>query len=185
MCHCTQGCVGITAEQNTIKNESNRMHNFRQVQELLEQQRAVSFGWLTCCPSRLIILIVGLHCMPRQPQDANTVVPAFVGGKAAPEACQKLLTAVSHTPGIPLALRSLVSNPPPPQQVAPAAANPADLASQPQLATQAQSAEQQKHAMIIQMTMHAALRPLTAHVPASSASTSGKPFWSCCPLPQL
>lgn len=48
--------------------------------------------------------------------------------------------------------------------------------SQPLQAIQTQSAEQQKHGMIVQMTMHAALRPLVAHVPASSASISGGLF---------
>ena len=103
------------------------------------------------------------------------MVHAYAGDEAAPEACSTLLAAVSNTTAMPLALRSLVSNPPS-LQIAPIAANPADSQNQPQLAPQAQSAEQQKHAMLIQMTMHAVLRPLTAHVPASSASPSGRVF---------
>ena len=104
----------------------------------------------------------------------NTLtIPACVGGEDAPEACQRLLTAVTHTQAMPLALQSLVSKPPPPH-LAPAATNSSHSDKQPQLASQAQSAEQQKHAMIIQMTVHAALRPLTAHVPSSPASTSGR-----------
>lgn len=80
---------------------------------------------------------------------------------------------------MPLALRTLVSHPPS-LQTAPVASNLADSQNQPQLATQAQSAEQQKHAMLIQMTLHAVLRPLTAHVPASSATTSGSSLGFPC-----
>ena len=39
---------------------------------------------------------------------------------------------------------------------------------------QTQSPEQQKQGLIVQMTMHAALRPIIAHVPDSIASTSGR-----------
>ncbi|KAL3160392.1 hypothetical protein ABBQ32_010717 [Trebouxia sp. C0010 RCD-2024] len=95
------------------------------------------------------------------------------GDEAASEACSRLLAAVSYITAMPLALRTLVSNPPS-SQTAPVAASLTNSHNQPQLAAQAQSAEQQKHAMVIQMTLHAVLRPLTAHVPASSASTSGR-----------
>ena len=69
---------------------------------------------------------------------------------------------------IAVALRTIVSR-------TPALSNDstAESGSHPLQTTQAQSAEQQKHGLIVQMTMHAVLRPLIAHVPASSASTSG------------
>ena len=115
------------------------------------------------------------------------------GDLAALNACQNLISCISTRPTIHLAVRSLVtttpninpttttttptvrSSPPPSQrESSPAQAAVANVGPQ------AQSPGQQKQAMIIQMTLHAALRLLTAYIPNSPASISGR---SAPPLP--
>ena len=86
-----------------------------------------------------------------------------------------LWTLVACTPAIPLALRSLVTNPPS-DLASPAAESPCSASQAEQTnwawTTEQQTVEQQKHGIVIQMTMQAALRPLAAYAPVA-ASTSG------------
>ena len=109
------------------------------------------------------------------------------GDLAASNACQNLISCISTRPTIHLAVRSLLtttpninpttttttptvrSSPPPSQQES----SPAQAAVA-NVGPQAQSPEEQKQAMIIQMTMHAVLRLLTAYIPNSPASISGR-----------
>ncbi|DBB07131.1 TPA: hypothetical protein ACH3X1_011703 [Trebouxia sp. C0004] len=103
------------------------------------------------------------------------------GDPDATQACSQLLAATSPSPVISLALRYLVtptdpsnsstdpySDPPQEHQGPMPAHTLAPLSGN----NQTQSPEQDKQALIIQMTTHAALRPLTAHVPGSKASSS-------------
>ncbi len=104
------------------------------------------------------------------------------GDPEAAQACSQLLAATSPSPVISLALRCLVtptdpdhssidpSSTPPQEHQGPM---PAHVQAPLSSSAQTQSPEQEKQALIIQMTTHAALRPLTAHVPASKASISG------------
>ncbi len=108
--------------------------------------------------------------------------PSSTGDPDAAQACSQLLATTSPSPVISLALRCLVNPPdpsntsidpirtPPPEHQGPMPARaPAPLSS----SAQTQSPEQEKQALIIQMTTHAALRPLNAHVPDSTATISG------------
>ncbi len=99
------------------------------------------------------------------------------GVSAASDACLGLLAGTGGSPAIPLALRSLLtstadhSSPPVQQQ---GTSTPQQTAAVSSNSPQDLSPEQQKQALIIQMTMHATLRPLTTHTPDSDASSSGR-----------
>ena len=81
-------------------------------------------------------------------------------------------------PSIPLALRSLLlshadTDPQPTEQPRSAESAAVSAAVSAKNASQAQQThQQQKHSAIVQMTMHAALRPLIPHAPPCLANTS-------------
>lgn len=98
----------------------------------------------------------------------------------AGHACSQLLALASATPTVPLALRSLLTPTDPSRAPtgcpggSPAQVQQGSPPASPSSNPQTQSPEQQKQALVVQMTMHAALRPIMAHVPDSIASTSGR-----------
>ena len=108
------------------------------------------------------------------------------GDEAASHACSQLLAAISTNPLVPLALRSLLSPSPMFDSPSPPAGpKHAALVQEPALPNQGAyappragsaedlSTERQNQALIVQMTMHAALRPLSVHVPDTAPSPSG------------
>ena len=118
------------------------------------------------------------------PTDSHICLsPSPTGAPGAVQACSQLLAATSPSPVIPLALRCLVVPTDPSSISTDPSSNPPQAHQGPMPArvqdplssnAQTQSPEQQeKRALIIQMTTHAALRPLIAHVPDSKASISG------------
>ena len=117
------------------------------------------------------------------PTDSHLCLsPSSTGDPEAACACSQLLAATSPSPVISLALRCLVTPTDPDNSSTHPSSTPLQ-AKQGHVPSHAlaplssnartQSPEQEKQALIIQMTTHAALRPFTVHVPSSIASTSG------------
>ncbi|KAL0028291.1 hypothetical protein WJX79_007793 [Trebouxia sp. C0005] len=101
------------------------------------------------------------------------------GDLNAAQACSQLLAATSPSPVISLALRCLVTpTDPSNSSIDPSSTPPQDHQGPMPAHVQAplsgnEQTQTPEQALIIQMTTHAALRPLTAHVPGSRASISG------------
>ncbi len=117
------------------------------------------------------------------PTDSHLCLsPSSTGDPEAAQACSQLLAATSPSPVISIALRCLVTPTDPsnssvdPSSTPPQAHQgpmPAHVQASLSSSAQAQNLEQEKRTLIIQMTTHAAQRPLTVHVPGSKASISG------------
>lgn len=118
------------------------------------------------------------------PADSHLCLSPFsTGDPEAAQACSQLLAATSPSPIVPIALRCLVTPGDPSNSSIDPISTPPQAHQGPMPAhalapvssnAQTQSPEQQeKRALIIQMTTHAALRPLIAHEPDSKASISG------------
>ncbi len=170
---------GSVLDQHCLRSETNEKHTVSV--SCLQQSVCFLFCQLNISGGELGFRLWGVP--PKMPTDSHLCLSPFLTGDPdAAQACSQLLAATSPSPVILLALRCLVtptdpgnsSTDPssiPPQE--PQGTMPAHAVAPLSSNAQTQSPEQEKQALIIQMTTHAALRPLTAHVPDSKASISG------------